>query len=638
MRISTEVKELNPISPRYGRSRAGRKGIGRFAVERLGKLLTLETCVEGSKEGIRVEFDWDKNFQQGRDLSLVFHSIERFPKEKEASGTTLVIKELRDKWTEKAFERVWKSVLLLQPPFKPVSRPRAKKRANEKFETDPGFKVCINGRLGDDVAKEISIEKSFLEHGVAKIFGEIDEKGQGFFKVKSKKLDCEDFTESERKYLLTGPLKFEAVYFIYSPELITGFSVRKANELGYKYGGIRIYRDGFRILPYGEPRDDWLMLAFDSARRNLLIPANNWNFFGHVEITSKDNPLFEETSSREGVVENEAYEELQHFVRSCLEWGALRIAFVRQRKQTASQKDFIPKYRKTSQKVQEVIEEIEQKKIDETIEKLEEIKKEQVEVEDFFEKREKELVHYETMLRIIASLGISISVFSHEIAGVLNNFKASVMELESLFNLNKLTPERKSVFDTIRDSTARLYDLSNYVTSLISHSETREKRELPLYSLIHSFTEQFKRYLNVRGISFEVSVTPDYLRTHPMHRSEIDSVLFNFMTNSVKAIDRAATNERRIKISALRYDKYALISFQDTGTGVAEDIKERIFDAFFTTSQYRGDEIAGPGAGLGLKIVSDIAESNGGFVRMNEPEKGFKSRFDFAVPVAKGQL
>ena len=59
MRISTNDKEKNPISFLYRRSKAGKKGIGRFAVQRLGTKLTLETEVEGSNEGIRVIFDWD---------------------------------------------------------------------------------------------------------------------------------------------------------------------------------------------------------------------------------------------------------------------------------------------------------------------------------------------------------------------------------------------------------------------------------------------------------------------------------------------------------------------------------------------------------------------------------------------------
>jgi signal transduction histidine kinase len=651
MRISTDYKEANPISSRFGRSRAGRKGIGRFAVERLGKRLILETCVEGADKGLRVEFDWDKNFQPGRDLNGILHIIKRFPKNKETSGTTLIIENLRDKWTEKAFERVWKSVLLLQPPFKPVSRYRAKKASHKKYEPDPGFKVCINGRRGDDVAKEISIEKSFLEHRVARIDGVIDEKGNGTFNVKSKKLDYEDSTKSEKKYLLTGPLKVEAVYFIYSHDLITGFSVRKAIELGDKYGGIRIYRDGFRILPYGESRDDWLNLAFDSARRDLLVPASNWNFFGHVEITSEGNPLFEETSSREGLVENEAYEELQQFVRSCLEWAVLRIAAERGRKQRASQKGFKETPKKPSEKIPGILEKIKLQEITakerfnkemsaSITDELEELRRDQVDYEESQEKRQEEMIQYETMLRIVASLGISISVFSHEIKGTLSTFKSSLQELQTLNSMNQsaVGGGDKGIFQDFHHSCDHLYDLANYVTSLISNSATREKKELPLYSLIHTFKKQFDRYFNVRGISFEIEVEPEYLRTHPMHRSEIDSVLFNFMTNSVKAIERAKTNVRKIKISASRsQNKYALISFQDTGTGIEDNIKDKVFDAFFTTTQYSGDEIAGPGTGLGLKIVKDIASSNGGFVKVAPPGEGFSCKLDFAIPIAAGQ-
>jgi signal transduction histidine kinase len=558
---------------------------------------------------------------------------------------------LRDRWTEKAFERVWKSVLLLQPPFKPVSRYRAKKERHKKYEPDPGFKVCINGRQGDDVAKEISIEKSFLEHGVARINGEIDEKGNGTFKVKSKKLDLEDSTKSEKKYLLTGPLKVEAIYFIYHPELITGFSVRKANELGDKYGGIRIYRDGFRILPYGESRDDWLNLDFDSARRNILVPISNWNFFGHVEITSEENPFFEETSSREGLVENEAYEELQQFVRSCLEWAVLRIGAERGRKQKASQKGFKETPQKPSEKIPEIFESIKlqetkskerfNKEISASItDKIEELRRYQVDYEESQEKRQEEMIQYETMLRIVASLGISISVFSHEIRVTLGNFKASLQELLALNGMNQsaFTVGDTDKFDNFHHSCDHLYDLANYVTSLISYSATREKKEWALCSLIHTFKKQFDRYFNVRKISVDIEVEPEYLRTHPMHRSEIDSVLFNFMTNSVKAIERAKTNVRKIKISASRsQNKYALISFQDTGTGIEDNIKDKVFDAFFTTTQYSGDEIAGPGTGLGLKIVKDIATSNGGFVEVSPPGEGFNCKLDFAVPIAAGQ-
>jgi len=643
MRISTDDKEINPVSPIYKRPRAGRKGIGRFAVERLGKELVLETCVKGYNEGLRVLFNWDNDFKHGRDLSLIAHKIHKFPKEPDKSGTILYINVLRDRWTDTLFDRVWKSVLLLQTPFRISPE---KDRIDQQEIIDPGFKVNINGKLGDDVAKEVSIEKNFLDHRVALITGTVDESGEGEYSVISDKLNYNDTSKPEKEYLLTGPLSFETSYFIYSSDVISGISIRQAIQMGDTYGGIRVYRNGFRVLPYGEQRDDWLKLARDTARRSLLVPANNHNFFGFVEISSQENILFEETSSREGLVENEAYEELQDFVRTGIEWAVLRIASVRKRKQTASQKDFVSELQKPSQLIQEFIGEVSDRIKDKhgdkkdpkkvrAVRKLENIKQEAISFEERVEVRESEFVQYETMLRILASLGISISVFSHEVKGALTSFKSSLKDFLSTIKIDELGEISLVEINSVN---TRLFDLSNYITTLISHSSTREKTNIPLHSVINSFIQQFDEYLNVRGISFEIDVDPPFLRTHKMHRSEIDSVLFNFMTNAVKAIERAKADVRKIKISAFKRDNFAVISFQDTGTGISEDTREKIFDAFYTTTQFRGDEIAGPGTGLGLKIVNDIAESNGGYADCTEPEQYFNCRFNFTVPIAKEQI
>jgi len=668
MRLSTNDKEESPISPNYGRSRAGRKGIGRFAVERLGKRLVLETKVSGNSYGIRVKFNWDEDFYDGRDLTQISYKIERFSKLESESGTSLIIENLRDRWSHKFFERVWKSVLLLQPPFEIPKPLRGKNYKSENYQADPGFRVYINGRLGDEVLEELSLEKTFVKQRLAKIKGKLDSAGNGSFHLDSEKLDLKDECRAEKQYLLIGKLEFEASYFIYESSLITGISLSQAKDMGNKYGGIRIYRDGFRILPYGETAEnDWLKLDFDTARRVLLMPSANHNYFGHIALSSKDNSGFEETSSREGLIENEAFEELQLFVRSCLEWAALRIAAARGRKQKASQKGFVPEPRKPSESTKELIEELKEeieeatkeiieelaeetskkprvglakKEVSVHVEKLERIQAEQESFEQEVQQREEEHIQYEAMLRILASLGISISVFSHEVKGALTGVDNALLDFREIITGERgHDKEALSLYlDKFNVSLRRLYDISHYILTIISHASSREKKPLALESIITSFTKEFKAYLNTRGISFDVDVNPPFLRTAPMHRSEIDSVLFNFLTNAVKSMERANSKQRKIKISAKKQGKYTLLSFQDSGGGVPSEIADKIFDAFFTTSQYKGDEIAGPGSGLGLKIVSDIATANGGYVELAEPEYGYNCCFNFAVPIYEEQL
>ena len=358
MTLSTNSKSGQTSSPIFGRPRAGKPGIGRFATQRLGKRLVLETHVEGEATGSRIRFDWDTDYTEGRKLSDIWTDVEDIDSAVEYSGTSLVIEDLRDSWTEASLRRVWKSILFLQPPF-PIAEVK-QENGESPVQTDPGFTVEING--SDEGQKTViaSIETDLLQYALANISGYIDEDGVGHFSLKSKVLDEEDSMTFDEKFLLTGRLSCEARYFVFGRKSVPGISARLAKQLGDEFGGIRIHRNSFRVSPYGEPTNDWLGLDRDVGRRAILPAANNSNFFGHVSINSTDNLLLEETSSREGLVENEALEELTRFVRGGLEWAVLRIAAIRGRKQRATQKEFPAPERKASQYVQEAFAEFDE--------------------------------------------------------------------------------------------------------------------------------------------------------------------------------------------------------------------------------------------------------------------------------------
>ncbi len=77
---------------------------------------------------------------------------------------------------------------------------------------------------------------------------------------------------------------------------------------------------------------------------------------------------------------------------------------------------------------------------------------------------------------------------------------------------------------------------------------------------------------------------------------------------------------------------YIVVGFEDNGTGIPENQQDQIFDAFYTTTLTAEDDgVSGPGTGLGLKIVSDIAKSYGGNVSVVEPSEGFNCRIEFKI-------
>lgn len=108
MRISTNDKVANPYSKKYSRQRAGRKGIGRFSAQRLGRVLTIKTQTADSPYALQLTINWD-SFEESEDLILVnnqIQEIDRLPFE----GTVLTIDKLRDSWTIAQIKRAYRYV------------------------------------------------------------------------------------------------------------------------------------------------------------------------------------------------------------------------------------------------------------------------------------------------------------------------------------------------------------------------------------------------------------------------------------------------------------------------------------------------------------------------------------------------
>ena len=630
MRISTTAKAEEPSSPIYGRRRAGRKGIGRFSAQRLGESLTLESNPRGSDEGFRVQFLWDKDFGAGTDLNDVFSSISRFPKNPDKSGTSLTIDGLRDIYSAASLERIWRSVVLLQSPHRvaPVQGKVA----------DPGFQVLIDGTTRDAKSKQLSIEATFNSQALAVIEARIERDGSAWAKVTSEKLGIEERHKYGRSFPKTGPIHLKANYFIYASDTLSGMNMRDAAQMGRLHGGIRVYRNGFRVLPYGEEANDWLRVDIDAARRLFLFPANNRNFFGQVELDSTDNPLFEETSSREGLLENEVFEELRQFVREAIEWAAQRIAEIRQRKTRADQRGFQSLVR-PSEVIRNIRGTLEQKRSEDTpllniVQDLAQAEEQMIAFETDMEERQAASLEYENMLRLLASLGLSISVFGHEVTGAREAASAYLMVLGR--RIQSLPDELKAdllpLSVDLEHAIHRLFDIGAYISGLTSSTESRELHTQSVLGSIQRFSDQFAEYMSKQQVEFTLDVEPKYLRTMPMHTSELDAVLLNFLTNSVKSMKRAKVANRKVKIDARAEGRHVVIGFEDNGVGIPESIRTRIFNAFFTTTVGNDDDsVMGPGTGLGLKIVSDIAESYGGSTIVATPSDGYSARLEFRV-------
>lgn len=649
MRLASTEKVNNPVSEIYERKKAGKKGIGRFATQRLGSRLTILTKSKGSDGTIELSIDWGE-YVINQNLYLIQHDLKIVDMEWESgTGTTLIIDDLHESWSDATIKRVYRYTAELLQPF-----PLANNESNEPKRTsklDPGFKTIYYRETDKDENIIADDNEEILQYALAEINGYVDDEGQGYWTLESDKLDfkedlflignSKDKENNDMPFNLIKGLEFKVYYFLYDPKLLPKSKLNFIRELSHEKGGIRLYRNGFRVLPYGELKDDWLGLDKSTTRQTILSSHRNHNFFGFVQISDKSGN-FEETASREGLIENYTFEELTKFVYKCLINAVQKIAHLRGRKATAGQKDFIPNKKDQDQnqdpisKIKDAVESLKKQsedlsgkeKSNSDFENLERI----IEIE---QKNYQLLVNENSMLRILAGLGLVIGEFVHEIKRFVPSFENEIYLLQQHLNNDSMALGN---IKYLRESLSSFKTYTSFFDTAVTRNTIRELECIELRDVVRNFEE----LIEADTVKSNIHIASDFigydLFTIPMHPSEWASILFNLYSNSKKAIRRERPTLGAIDITCGKLENKVYLEFSDNGDGIAIDKEDYVFDAFFTTSSVidSEDEINSlTGTGLGLKIVKDIIEDYDGEIFISTPKNNFSTTIRIELP--KGQ-
>ncbi len=641
MRISSTSKIHNPLSRKFKRHRAGQKGIGRFSVQRLGLSLTIITQVADSDFALSLKINWD-NYKKDLNLLTISNELEEIEKIKE-KGTRLIIGGLRDKWSQASIQRVYRYVSNIMQPFSLADVVTIEE--NEKESIDPGFKAIFYKQEGNDSPKVVADQDVMIyDHAVAEIHGQIDESGIGIYTVDSEKLKINEIGEigndpddSTVPFSELKNVRFKAFYYIYDSDLISKVHASSIRKLAGREGGIKLYRNGFRVLPYAEPGNDWLDLDRSVRRRTILPQHSNMNFFGFVEIKDPDN-FFNETSSREGIIENEAFIQLRNFVHRTILTGVMKVAAVRNIKLTPSQqKDKSGNFEEISVRIKNIaktIEELEREFEEESGGNKRRGKRKAKAIRDAVEelgalhKSElKKTIKERSMLRVLSSVGLTVSQFIHEIKHHMDHIKSDISFLLGELEGNKVALERLTILDSNFES---FTNYTSYFNDVVSQNIIRDVRPQNMIKILKGFVKSMSSDALKSGVELlPPKFSKDWLYTKSMHPSEWSSVLFNFYTNSKKAIQRAKS-DGKIFIECGEEENIIFIEFSDNGDGIDQGAEEKIFDEFYTTSSVesladldQNTEILG--TGLGLKITKDIIKGYRGNISVVSPKNEFST-------------
>lgn len=637
MRISSSDKLHNPVSEKFKRTKAGRKGIGRFATQRLGDKLTIITQTANSNFALKLTIDWNL-YEIDKDITTITFPISKIVKERE-EGTTLIIDNLREKWSSSAINRVYRYIMeLFQPDYLSINS----RKYNYATHDENYFRVIFSNTTAGN--KEIinSDQLSIFDKSLATIEGYIDNNHRGFVSIKSDSLNIEDIQSIEYcgqdNEANLSDVYFKIHYFIYNRSQyykgkISNIELNKINELSKTASGVRLYRNGFRVLPYGEVTDDWTQIdrRWSSESGTVNVPLSNKNLFGFVEISDPNGSVFEETASREGLIENDAFRQLTDFVHKSLIVAKSRIAEkITQFKEFEDEDNFTQRSIKEEQSEQELLDSITKMIQDNAQDNNANSKSTDIE-KSLIIKRINRLIEETGMLRVLAGLGLSIGEFTHEIKQYQPSIYGLIHQLRNTYH----STEDIHIIDGLLRNLEDLFSYTRYFSTTISQNTNREKSPIDLLSTLDKFKNTIHNDLQANGIAVIIEEFDFDVYTIPMHKSEWSSILFNLYSNSRKAIRRNRV-EGKILIEVGVNDKYVFIRFNDNGDGIPEQNKHRVFNAFFSTSTPasfdapQNEQLVG--TGLGLKIIKDIIISYKGTIKVVPPTEGYSTCFEIKIP------
>jgi signal transduction histidine kinase len=592
MIVGTADKETNPISFN-GRRKVGEKGLGRFSMERLGKLSQIITKKQKEVDNLYIEINWEDFEKPDTTFDSVHHDAVLSEATEEWHGFKIIIKGLRDIWTKKMIQDFSNEVSILTPPKEvgtdfliSVECPEYNIHAEnvENYLFDEYRYILTSEYDGNELIKYTIYGKT--RYGVDDDINQTNSINIG-------KLGC-------------GKLKFMLYFYPLGGETETRFYPEQMRQQISKdlktASGIKIYRDGFRVKPYGDQGNDWMELTFKRLHKDKKYPDNN-QIIGYVKI-SRDYNLIVDTTTREGLIKNQAYEDMILFIDKSL-WG-----FKNFRKDI--EKKEIPKFtKKIKEKQEEINQEIEKLNISE--QKKSDMK---VIVQNLIQDAKQEIdseKEQKDLYRNLATLGITAGYSSHEIRPIIGRMRTQMDFLYKDTALIAGSDSKKRL-----DHLAELLNKNELFIDLIIGYIKKDKRKIKLVdlnSVVEYILSHFSFILEKFAIKTEIKndlKDPNY----KMYRIDLESILMNLLLNSIYFLRTIEESKRKIVIELDENEKSIFIRFHDSGPGVKSENMDKIFEPLFTTKD------AEEGTGLGLTIVKELMEYYGGSVGVETSKLG----------------
>jgi signal transduction histidine kinase len=634
MIIGTPDKRENRISDApYNRIYAGKKGIGRFAVDKLGAVLILETTKKNDEEIHVLENDWrlfeDIEAEQIRKNKILnstklntvmkerfFTDVENDFWEKEKTeplhGTILKISDLREIWTEPDIARVYKELSkLISPNYKP-------KYPFNITIIAPGFKNYEYKKVESFAFEETATYKCVLKFNEQTYEQEILYFNKTTGKLKNKLVPGR----------CCGLLEVHLYYF--------DQDAKKKFKSVYSNGnidGIKIYRDGILTTPFAENVDQIDgkkdLLGIDKRRYSGFFDRiSNRDLLGWIELSDTRNPDIIEATNRQGFLDNDAWKELKAYIIEQLSSIERMLKFEKDIQKEKVNKE-IEESKSSFSEIKKLINTTESNdgKVNNN---LLQIKKELRKLQGAFSKSQSQIIKAEKEKERVEDLLFSL-VSVQTFAGMLSHIvRTLIMKIKDRVEfLHKRIPDPK-YNDLYKEYALDIFNemnsLDKSVNFLLRYSKESDSLEdIDVILVIeHLINDIYINKLREKNIKTEILYATKIIIRY--NRKALEDILDNLISNTFKALYNVK-GIRLLKILIKDNKNSLVIHFSNNGPCIPVADKNRIFDVFYTTTANQG------GAGLGLYIVKKRLETVNGSIEVIENEfKPNGATFELIIP------
>ncbi|HBT4709792.1 TPA: hypothetical protein MB331_001939, partial [Klebsiella pneumoniae] len=364
LKIGTDNKVYDKKSLN-GRVLTGAKGLGRLGIDRLCRRLILQTKTTKSDHLLQLDIDWKKYEVRDKSFFDIKHNVFTvdYPSEDKygqilprGHGTRMILLGLKDDWAGYLYKDLAKELRLLVSPF----------FANDEFKIEMATDFDESQNLNSSEILDYSrwsAEASVNEDG--SISAEYRYKNE---LVDSFTLPWNEWINNRNNIPSCGPLDVKLYYIPRESVSDIDLKIKQIRSFLDANQGVRIYRDNFRVRPYGEPsgKGDWLDLGLRKVRNPEGMRQGNWKvgpnqIVGAVFINRDKNSTLNDQANREGIVENESFYDLRTFILKVIEKFE-SLAVLQSRKESAPEKKIvIEELKEKNNKTNDVILEIQKR-------------------------------------------------------------------------------------------------------------------------------------------------------------------------------------------------------------------------------------------------------------------------------------